>query len=102
MEANQHMVARSLFPFDRTPARTIPIVTKGWLRCCSEFTEGCQTSRVRQQGLVSRSCGSVVTTPLLRHLFDGNIRSPRANFRHFQSLVGGEMMGSCRCRAAIK
>ena len=31
------MVARSLFPFDRTPARTITIVTKGWLRCCSEF-----------------------------------------------------------------
>jgi hypothetical protein len=23
---------KSLFPFDRTPARTITIVTKGWLR----------------------------------------------------------------------
>ena len=26
------MVARSLFPFDPTPAKTITIVTKGWQR----------------------------------------------------------------------
>jgi hypothetical protein len=31
------MFARSLFPFDRTPVQTITMVTKGWLRCCSEF-----------------------------------------------------------------
>ncbi len=39
------MVARSLFPFDRTLAQTITIVTEGSLCCCREFMEGCRASR---------------------------------------------------------
>jgi hypothetical protein len=40
------MVSPSLFPFDRTPARTITIVTKGWLRCCTELTDFASPSAI--------------------------------------------------------
>jgi hypothetical protein len=61
------MVARSLFPFDRTPARTITIVTKGWLRCCSELTEGCRTSRAVSKHWFPDFFKSTEPTSLARH-----------------------------------
>ena len=81
------MVVRSfLFPSDRTLAQTITIVTEGWLCGCSEFTEGCQTSQVRQQGLVSRPFGSVVTTPLLWHLSERSLGLAASELRSLSEL----------------
>jgi hypothetical protein len=57
---------------DRTPAQTVTIVTKGWLRRCGkDDTGGCRILQALSKHWFPGSFESTVTTLLLQHLLEG-------------------------------